>query len=64
MSVPIIENDKDRDEANREFRGSVLFLRLKEETSPPNSDAESTTVDDIMSDDAIEVIAVNRRRRA
>jgi hypothetical protein len=63
ISIPVSDNDKDRGEAERDFRGTVLYLRRTEGTSPPNQGADHTIADTVMGDDALNVIAVTRRRR-
>jgi len=51
ISIPVAEKQKDREEAQREFEGSVLYSRLAE------------TTDAVIGDDAPDVIEFSRRRR-
>jgi hypothetical protein len=63
ISIPVSDNDEDRAEADREFRGTVLYFRLAEATISSSPGVGPAATDDVMGDDAIDVIAVPRRKR-
>jgi hypothetical protein len=63
ISAPVSDNDHDRGEAERNFRDTVLYFRLTDASSAAIVQSGYSVTDVVMGDDALDVIAVTRKRR-